>query len=89
MAMPITPFLDGLNFDDETKRVMGVAFEMTYVALRLTDQTNPIAAAIAGQIIELAKNGERNPDRLCEGALNSLHLSPPGNASAPQGAPDY
>ena len=33
--MPITPFLDGVSFDAEAKRVMGVAFEMTCVALRM------------------------------------------------------
>jgi hypothetical protein len=86
MAMPITPFLDGLKFDAEARRVMGVAFEMTCVALRLVNRTNPIAEAAARRIIELAKNGERDPDRLCEGALNSLRASPPlpdpGNASA-------
>ena len=36
--MPITPFLDGLKFDPEAKRVMGVAFEMARIALRLADR---------------------------------------------------
>ena len=31
--MPITPYLDGHKFDPETKRVMGVAFEMARVPL--------------------------------------------------------
>jgi hypothetical protein len=33
--MPITPFLNGRHFDAETKRIMGVAFEMARSALRL------------------------------------------------------
>ncbi len=33
--MPITVYLDGYKPDPETKRVMGVAFEMTRAALRL------------------------------------------------------
>ena len=34
--MPITPFLDDdTKFDAETKRVMGVAFEMAWVAFEL------------------------------------------------------
>jgi hypothetical protein len=45
--MPITPFLDGQKFDPETKRVMGVAFEMTRAALRLTDRNDPIIEIIA------------------------------------------
>jgi hypothetical protein len=75
--MPITPFLDGQKFDPEAKRVMGVAFEMTRAALRLTDRNDPIIEIIAKKIIELAKAGARNPDLLCERALKHLRGSPP------------
>ena len=80
--MPITPFLDGQKFDPEAKRVMGVAFEMTRAALRLTDRNDPIIEIIAieiiaKKIIELAKAGARNPDLLCERALKHLRESPP------------
>jgi hypothetical protein len=44
--MPISEFLDGLKFDPETKRVMGVAFEMTCAAFRL-DKTDPIPETVA------------------------------------------
>jgi hypothetical protein len=77
LIMPITPFLDGQKFDPETKRVMGVAFEMTRAALRLTDRNDPIIEIIAKKIIELAKAGARNPDLLCERALKHLRESPP------------
>ena len=77
LIMPITPFLDGQKFDPETKRVMGVAFEMTRAALRLTDRNDPIIEIIAKKIIELAKAGERNADLLCDRALKDLRESPP------------
>ena len=82
LIMPITPFLDGQKFDPEAKRVMGVAFEMTRAALRLTDRNDPIIEIIAieiiaKKIIELAKAGARNPDLLCERALKHLRESPP------------
>ena len=70
--MPITPFLDSHNFDPETRRVMGIAFEMARVALRLSDRTDLINEIIALSIIELAKAGQRDPDLLCEGALRSF-----------------
>ena len=70
--MPITPFLDGLKFDPEAKRVMGVAFEMARIALRLADQGDVASEIMAKRIIELAEAGERNPDLLCERALQSL-----------------
>jgi hypothetical protein len=69
--MPITPFLGDQQFDRETTRVMGVAFEMAHAAIVQDwgDYANP---TIAKRIIQLAKAGERNPDLLCEYALESL-----------------
>jgi hypothetical protein len=68
--MSITPYLDGLNIDPETERVLGVALDMTRVALGLAD--NFADGIIARRIVELAKAGERNPDLLSEGSLEKL-----------------
>ena len=58
-CLPIMPYLDDLDVDPETKRVLGVALEMTRVSLGLADDfANRI---IAMRIVELAKAGERNP----------------------------
>jgi hypothetical protein len=70
--VPITIFLEGQQFDPETKRVMGVAFEMACIALGLRDKGDLANNVVAKRIIELAKAGERNPDLLCERALNDL-----------------
>jgi hypothetical protein len=67
--MPITRYLDGDRFDPEAKRVMGIAFEMARVALRLSDRTDVANEIVASGIIQLAKTGERDADVLCEGAL--------------------
>jgi hypothetical protein len=56
---------------------MGVAFEMVCVALRLNDRNDLPVEIIANRIIELAKEGERNPDLLCERALRDLCAPPP------------
>jgi hypothetical protein len=56
---------------------MSVAFEMTCAALRYTKRPNIAHEAIANRIIELAKNGVRNPDRLCERVLDDLRNLPP------------
>ena len=71
-VMPITQFLESSKFDPETNRVMGVAFEMALAALQLGDQGNLINKQIAKKIIELAKTGELNPDRLCESVLKEF-----------------
>ena len=68
--MPITPYLGDFAVDPETKRVLNVAFEMTRVALGLTD--DHCNGIIAKQLIELAKAGERNPNLLCDRALKKL-----------------
>ena len=74
--MPITPFLGGISFDPETKRVMGLAFEMARVALGLNDHSGLANEVVAKQIIELAKSGERNPDLLCDVAVKEFRLRP-------------
>jgi hypothetical protein len=66
----ITPYLDAANVDPEIKRVLDIALEMTRISLGLEDDF--ANGMIAKQIIEIAKTGERNPDLLCEGALNKL-----------------
>jgi hypothetical protein len=71
-AMPITQFLEGERFDEETRRVLGVAFEMTCIALRVGDCTDDVRQAVADKLIALVKAGERNPDRLCEEALKDI-----------------
>ena len=68
--MPITPYLDDLDADLETKRVLGDALERTRVSLGLADKFAD--GIIARRIVELAKAGERNPDLLSEGAIEKL-----------------
>ena len=70
--MPISSFLDGISFDPETRRVIGLAFEMTCTALRLSDRGDGANEIIAKRIIEFAKTGECNPDLLCEGVLKEF-----------------
>ena len=72
--MPISSYLDGEQFDRETQRVMGLAFELTRAALRISNQDDIAPEIIAKKVIELAKGGERDPERICDYALvNLLH----------------
>jgi hypothetical protein len=90
--MPISAFLDGQSFDGETVRLMGIAFEMALESLRATpDCADPIRAAVARKIIELAQGGERDPERLCEGALKSLRpaVSDPSPLQTPASLPAH
>ena len=75
--MPIRPHLKGQKFDPETIRVMGLAFEMALVALRLADRGDLAKEILADKIIELAKAGERDPERLCDGVIKEFSASQP------------
>jgi hypothetical protein len=75
--MSITPFLNGYRFDAENRRIVGVAFELVCIALRIGDSDDGVKQAIATKIIDLAKAGERNPDTLCEQALRDIRSPPP------------
>ena len=66
----ITPYLEPVNVDPETKRVLDVALEMTRKSLGLEDDF--ANGMIAKQIIEIAQTGERDPDLLSDGALKKL-----------------
>ncbi len=70
--MPITPFLNGERFDHETRRILGVALEISCIALRVGDCDDGVRQALANKIIALAKAGERDPDVLCERVLQDI-----------------
>ena len=80
--MPIRTYLDGHNFDGETIRQMGIAFEMALASLGSTPGCDdPIRTALAQGIIVLAQVGERDPERLCEGALQAVTPAARNSAS--------
>jgi hypothetical protein len=67
--MPIAQFLEGSEFDPETKRVIRVAFEMTRIALRYGNQGD--LSEILGKTVA-ARSSELNPDHLCESVLSEF-----------------
>jgi hypothetical protein len=88
--MPIRFHLNGQRFDPETMRVMGLAYEMALVALQRTDGTaNPTREAVAQKIIDLAKAGERDPERLCNEALKATQPMAPVLISDPSPLPPH
>ena len=93
--MPIRPYLDGQRFDAETVRLMGIAFETAIQALHTWEVLEPPREAIAKAIIDLAKGGERDPERLCDAALRACQpaivsdpspLPPPASPQEPPGS---
>jgi hypothetical protein len=74
--MPITPYLDGEGFDPETKRDLGLAFELVRIALKAGDCDDDVYRAIARKLIDLNKAGEHNPEILCDQALKAIRQPP-------------
>lgn len=66
-------------FGPEATRVMGEAFEMARRSLHDTGQPEIVQEVLAKRIIDLARKGERDPQKLCEGALRALGLDSPPN----------
>jgi hypothetical protein len=66
--MPISSFLKSQSFGAETTRVTGVAYEMIQAALQ-RDWGVATDRMVAEKVIEVAKAGEANPDRICEEVL--------------------
>jgi len=58
--MPIRPYLNHEQFDQETLRILGVAFEQVCIGLRTGDCDDDVKQAIANKIIALSKTGERS-----------------------------
>jgi hypothetical protein len=71
--VPIRVLLHGdVWFDPEDIENLTTAFELALSRLELADRQDPLAVVLAKFIIELAKEGERDPDKLCEAALKLL-----------------
>ena len=73
--MPIRAILEteyGPVFGPEDVAPLAAAFEAALSKLRLADRKDPMTMTVAKLIIQLAKNGERDPKKLCDGALQIL-----------------
>jgi hypothetical protein len=72
IAVPIRRLLENHAFGPDEIQILTTAFEDTLRTLRLADRADPATEIIARKIIELAQQGERDPDRLRERAIQLL-----------------
>jgi len=61
-----------VSFDAHAVKAMMDAFDKACVVLRLVDRDDYITESLAKMIVEQARSGERNPDRLCALTLEAL-----------------
>ncbi len=70
--MPIIPFLKDEAFDPDHIQAMSAALGQVSTALGVSDQQS--LEVLATRIIELARRGERDAERLKERVLMEAHL---------------
>jgi len=61
--------IQNVAFDDAATSAMGEAFDRACSAVRSHEPASTVRETIANRILDAAKNGERNPNRLLERAL--------------------
>jgi hypothetical protein len=64
--------IDGHSFDPDEIAILALAYENALRDLRLTDREDPATLLVAERIIELAKQGERNPRLLRAAAVHAV-----------------
>ena len=74
MSAAIVPYLNGAAFDPELTHAMGEAYDCAFRALHDRGQPAVVHEVIAKRIIEIAKTGERDPNKLCERALQTFGI---------------
>ena len=62
----------GAVFDDHTTKIMGEAFDAACKDLHDTGQPSIVYEVVATRIIEAAKSGERDPEKLRDWALTAF-----------------
>lgn len=67
-------FLYEAAFDPEAIEALSAAFDKAVADLDKNGQPKIVREVIAKRIIALAREGERDADRLCAGALASLGI---------------
>ena len=68
---------------------MELAFEFAYESLHRRGVNNPPRDAIATAIVGLAQAGERDPDRLCNAAVEACRRILMKDSAAPEDRPDF
>jgi hypothetical protein len=73
LDVPIRAILENDHaFGPEDIANLSAAFEAALTRLGLVDRGDPLTTVVAKAIIELAKEGERDPKKLCDGAVSIL-----------------
>jgi hypothetical protein len=71
-AVPIVRLLQEAAFPPDRVQAITVAYEQTCKQLLLTDREDPLMALVAKKVIEIAQNGEHDPETISRRAVTEL-----------------
>jgi hypothetical protein len=66
----------GSGLESDAIAAVVTAFERVRAAIGLADRTDPLTTIVANKLIELARSGERDPQRLCDLTLRAIQPGP-------------
>jgi hypothetical protein len=75
-AVPIRPLLEAEAFGPEDISALISAFEASLNALRLVDRSDPAVLLVAKRVIDLARDGNRDPIALRDRVVKSFRNDP-------------
>jgi hypothetical protein len=70
--MPLTPYLKGTAFEPKAIEAMTAAFEAICKSFQLLNRDDPITQIAARKVIEIARTGEHDPQRIHDLVLLEL-----------------
>ena len=76
--MPIRLIVQESVFTPEEVRTLTLAFEITLRHLSWVKRDDEVALVIARQIVMIAAQGERDPQKISTSTLSALRLGPSG-----------
>ena len=68
--------VDGAAFGPEELKAITAAHEMVLTRLKVEDRKSAMAFLVAKTIVQIAKDGERDPQRLSERVIRVLQKTP-------------
>jgi hypothetical protein len=68
---------EGVVFGPEDIAVMATAFDRLLADFKLVDRNDPVVTMLAKLVIEIVRNGERDPERIRQQVLAARRFPPP------------
>jgi hypothetical protein len=73
----VVSYFNGSAFDSQATHAMGEAFDLACSNMRIGGQPEVVREIMAARIIQAARSGERDPNRLAAKAMDAVGIHVP------------